>query len=243
MYMPASPRQRATSAIASAAIVAGLAALLVHGLQVRFKLPGRDDFVAIGIAPERKPEPEPPPRKATSSAPKGSPSPKNLRNKATPVVAPTTPALIVPPPIVAAPVPGPGSAANTGASDQRGPGQGAGGIGDGLGGGGTGGNGDGEAVVGPRQIRGRLSIDDLEEGRLQPGEEASVGVVYKVNVDGRVSDCKVRRRSGYRDIDALACQLIERRFVYRPARDRNGDPVASWVGETHTWFERMDGRR
>lgn len=244
MYVPASPRQRATSALASGLIVAGIGAMLVYGLQVGFRLPAREDFVAIGIAPDRSPEKKPPPPpRATSSAPKGSPSPKNLRNLATPVVAPTTPPLIVPPPIVAAPVPAAGSAANTGASDQRGPGQGAGGIGDGLGGGGDGGDGDGgAAVVGPRQIRGRLSIDDIDEGLLAPGEEVSVGVIYKVNVDGRVSDCKVRRHSGMADIDAMACRLIERRFVFRPARNRNGDAVASWVGETHTWFERMDGR-
>lgn len=246
VYVPASPRDRAVSAITSAVIVAGIAALLIRGLQVGWKLPSQGDFVAIGISPEKKPEPNEKPvvPKTRASAPKGNPSPKNLRNQATAVVAPVLPPLIVPPPVVAAPVAGVGSAANTGASDQRGPGQGAGGIGNGLGGGGDGGDGDGGvAVVGPRQVRGRLSMDDLPEYRLAPGEEAEVEVTYQVRVDGRVSDCRVARGSGQADIDALACRLIERRFVFRPARNRNGDPVVSWIRETHTWFVRPDRER
>jgi protein TonB len=152
------------------------------------------------------------------------------------VFAPDLPPLIVlPPPIVTATRPAQGDAAQTGASDRAGPGQGAGGAGNGNGGGGTGGDGDG-IVVGPRQIKGRLAFKDLPDGLLAPGDEASVGVRYAVNVDGTVSDCVADEPSGLPQLDALACRLIEQRFRYRPARDRAGRPVRAIVAERHTWI-------
>ena len=93
-------------------------------------------------------------------------------------------------------------------------------------------------VVGPRQIRGKLTYRDLPPDVLQPGQQARVGVKYNVNTDGRVSGCRVDEPSGVRVADAMTCRLIEQRFVYRPARDRSGRPVRSIIVETHTWFTR-----
>lgn len=218
---------------------------LVTGLGAGIVTQGRDALVAVFVAPKQPPPPPPQPKreviKAKAPAAKDDPSPKNLKNEATPVFAPKLPPLIVPPPITAAPKPALGDASSSGASNVAGPGQGAGGFGDGRGGGGSGGDGDGGVpAVGPRQIRGKLSFRDLPEGMLAPGSEARVGVRYTVNVDGRVSNCRADEPSGIAALDALACRLIEERFRFRPARNREGRPVRATIVEAHSWFIREE---
>jgi protein TonB len=155
-------------------------------------------------------------------------------------VAPPVKPLIPPPPVVTAPHQGIGAAANNGASNLPGPGQGAGGVGDGLGGGGTGGNGngrgDGDAIVGPRQVSGRLRYGDLPDGLLPLGSQAQVDVVFVVEANGHVSNCRPDRSSGYPVLDRLTCRLIEERFRFKPGRDKLGRPTWAWVAESHTWI-------
>lgn len=218
---------------------------LVSGLRVRLAAHGEGALLSIAFAPPEPPRPKEPKPKVmpkAASAPKGAPAPRGLKNEATPVVAPKVVPLIKPPPVVVATQAGIGQAANNGASDRPGPGQGAGGIGNGLGGGGTGGNGTGGAVVGPRQIRGRLSFSDLPPGLLEPGREASVGVRYVVNVDGRVIDCEADQPSGFPVLDATTCHLIEKRFRFKPARDAQGRPVPATIAESHTWYIKLEDR-
>jgi len=236
---------RTLSGAASAAIVGAMLALLVLGLNVQRTAESVLRLVSVDLGEPPQPQPTEQPRApkphARTPAPKHEASPRNVRNKATEIVAPQATPLI-PPPVVAAPHAGPGSAANNGASALPGPGQGAGGVGNGLGGGGLGGNGngtgDGEPVVGPRQIGGGMSYRDLPEGVLSLGQEASVDVLFAVNPNGRASDCKAERSSGYPVLDNLACRLIEQRFRFKPARDRLGRPVRSWVAESHSWIAR-----
>ncbi|HEX8057531.1 MAG TPA: energy transducer TonB [Novosphingobium sp.] len=242
--MYASPRERTASALAAFGIVVLLAFALVFGLRVGAIVRDPGAIVSVLFEPEKKPsppEPKPHPRPATTHAPKGDPGQRNLKNQATPIVAPKVVPLIVPPPVVVATQAGVGQAAQTGASDRLGPGQGAGGYGNGNGGGGDGGDGDGGAVEGPRQIRGKLSFKDLPDGMLRPGSEARVGVRYVVEADGTVSQCRADQPSGIPQLDRLACRLIEERFRFRPARDRFGRPVRSTIAEAHSWFMRDDG--
>ena len=87
----------------------------------------------------------------------------------------------------------------------------------------------------PRQISGKLSYNDLPQGLVDPGKEAGVEVHYRVNADGAVSNCRIDRSSGFAALDAAACRLIEQRFRFRPARDRQGRAVAATVAEEHVW--------
>jgi protein TonB len=237
---------RTLSGAASAAIVGAMFALLVLGLNVQRTAEAALRLVSVDLTqPPPQPQPTEQPRAPKphlrKPAPKHEASPRNVRNKATPIVAPQVIPL-KPPPVVAATHAGPGSAANNGASNLPGPGQGAGGVGNGLGGGGLGGNGngagDGEPVVGPRQTGGGMSYRDLPDGILQLGQEATVDVLFAVNPDGRASDCRAEHSSGYPVLDNLACRLIEQRFRFKPARDRFGRPVRSWVAESHSWYAR-----
>lgn len=245
-----SQQNRAASATASIAIVAGIAATMVWGLQAGHLTQATQALVALDILPPQPtptPTPTPPPKPSAKSAPKGDPGERNLKNKATQIVAVKPPVIILkPPPVVVATTPAnTGNATQSGMSDRPGPGQGAGGYGSGLGGGGDGGDGDGVPVRGPQRIRGKLRFADLPEGWLEPGETAVVEVVYRVEADGSVSHCRIDGSSGHRNLDILTCRLIEQRFLYRPARDARGRDVPSMVGESHTWVlgEYEDRRR
>jgi protein TonB len=241
MYVSRPPR--AVSATLSVGLTAAIVAMLVFGFgatRVSERAPGLLSVDFTEPAPPPRPRQRPEQRRSEKAAPKEDAGQRNLRNKATAIVAPPVVPLIVPPPVVTAVQADVGGAAQTGAAPLPGPGRGAGSYGDGLGGGGPGGEGDGSgdgvAVQGPRRTSGRIAFRDLPEGVLAEGEEAAVRVIFTVLANGSVTGCRVDRTSGYPAIDSLTCRLIEQRFRYRPARDRDGNPVRSMVRETHSWY-------
>lgn len=240
--MYTSARTRVISALAALLIVAAGIAALVAGLAARMTAQERRQALAAILPlrdPPEKPRTREVPAKAESTAAKGRPSPPNLRNKATQIVAPPPrlPPLIVPPPVVTAPYAGTGAATQSGASDRAGPGRGAGGIGDGDGGGGHGdGDGYGEGVTRPRQIRGRLRFSDLPPDLREQKAGGELKLQYRIGIDGRVSDCRILVSSGRPSLDATTCRLITERFRFRPSKDERGNPVPSIMVETHGWY-------
>jgi protein TonB len=217
----------------TALVLASAAALLLGAFDVPVQRMRESALALVDLSPPKQP---PPPREppVLRDRAEEAPSPRNLRNKATEIVA-QPPIIHLPPPLplVAAPAPDIGLAANSGASDRAGDGRGAGGQGDGIGGGGDGGDGDSLA---PRWTRGRLSFADLPPELRAQAWNGKVDVRYAVGIDGRVSDCRVDRSSGNPVVDTLTCRLIEDRFRYRPARDEAGRPVRSVIVETHEWI-------
>lgn len=246
-----SRRQKTVSALASVAIVGGGGFALVLGLAGGHALPAslQETIVALTPSAEEPPKPQPSPTPTPPPSPtqadeaqtarkRDEASPENLRNQASAVFAPVLPPLRTPPPIIAAPRPAAGNASNTGNADRPGPGQGAGGPGNGTGGGGDGdgyGNGSGDAVTRPVQTRGKLRWSDLPEELQERRQGGELELTYRVNVDGRVSDCRVTRSSGLPALDARTCRLITERFRFRPSRDANGRPVPSYIIESHGW--------
>lgn len=232
MYRSTNRAQRILAALAAAALVGMIGMVLLLGLAVRNATRPMTGLIAVMLdpPPEAKPQPQPPSRQNTRQ-PGRNASPANLRNRASPIVAAPNPLPL--PPVSAATAPADGAASQSGAAEQAGPGQGAGGTGSGAGDG----NGGGLASE-PVQLRGRLSVDDFPFGLIGPGERASVRLRYVVQTDGSVSQCETLRSSGFAEVDAMACRLIEQRFRYRPARNANGIPIAASVVETHTWFRR-----
>lgn len=228
MYRSTDPRQRTIAALASGALVTTIAAMLILGLRVNLSVPKLSSLVAISLEPSPTPKPDPPPPSRPLAGP-GAPSPANIRNRASRVTAAPNP--LPSTPIAAATRPADGDAAHSGAGDRAGSGEGAGGTGNGTGGG---------VATEPIQIRGRLSVDDFPFGLIGPGGRASVRLSYIVETDGRVTTCRILRSSGFAEVDAMACRLIEQRFRYRPARNAAGDPVRTGVEETHTWFRRLN---
>ncbi len=238
-------QDRLLGAAGAAIVVALLGYLLIAGLTVEMQIRRQQAATVIDLPslprPQRQPRPpvdRPKARKASGRA-----SPRNLRNKAAEVVVPVPLVLPPAPPILlSAPTAGAGMASSAGASDRPGPGTGAGGEGDGSGGGGDG-DGDGGGGVPPRLIKGRLKFSNLPEDLREAGIGGTVGVRYRVDVDGRASDCRITASSGSRELDEATCQLIEERFLFDPARDAADRPVRSILEENHSWIVRHDDDR
>lgn len=232
--MRRSARDRLIGAGGSAAIVLLLGYALLAGLSVRISFHGERSLplVVVDLPQPKPPRPIKDIRRQHDPAP-NAPSPRNLKNEATQIVAPA-PVILLPiaPPVVAAAKPGEGAAATSGASDIAGPGEGAGGSGNGSGGGGS---GDGEGDRPPRHLSGRLRYSDLPSTLREAGIGGTVSVRYDVEVDGRVTGCVVPVSSGIAELDRLTCQLIEQRFRFKPSRDADGTPVRSTIEESHSW--------
>jgi len=227
--MRADLRDRIFAAAGTAALQVLLALALFWGLRVSLPdRPAADPPLLVNI-PVVRPETRPPPRRTGERAKDKAGAP-NLRQRATEIVAPP-PIIPLPQPIVTAPIADIGLAPNSGAADVPGPGIGAGGWGNGRGGG-----GDGLGGEPPRHVRGSLHDSDYPREAAEAGAGGTVGVRYRVGVDGRVTSCVITQSSGNEALDATTCNLIERRFRFVPARDEQGRPVASTIVENHSWF-------
>ena len=237
VYASRSLRERSGAAALTAAVVGTLGYALLLGLAFREPAdPGQQSLTTFDVLRE-PPPPErivPPPRKIARAS--GKASPANLRAKATEVTAPVPIIQVAPPPqIVVAPLPNVGAQATSGASNRAGPGTGAGGIGNGNGAGGDG-DGDGSGLERvPRLISGRIKGSDIPDAILDVGFRGVVGVRYRVETDGRVSNCSIARSSGNALMDQATCRAIEKRFRYDPWRDVAGKPVRSTVIRDQQW--------
>jgi TonB family protein len=56
-----------------------------------------------------------------------------------------------------------------------------------------------------------------------------------VGTDGRVNECRIRRSSGYAELDRSACYVMERFGRFDPALDASGQPVRGEFNQTLGW--------
>lgn len=239
------PGERLGGALGALAMIALLGWLLLGGLTVRpgdTRVPALQ-LLSFTVPPPPPPEPVTPEPKRTAPKEEGKASPPNKVSRATEVVAPIP--APTPPPLPAAPKPAQGSDASSGNAPIAGPGTGAGGIGDGTGSGGRGngaGAGGGTAL---RLLRGRIINRDYPKAAVEAGAQGTVGLRFVVGVNGRVTECRVTRSSGYAILDTTTCQLIVERFRYEPSRDANGRPYADVVTGEQVWelYNRPDRER
>lgn len=241
---PPRPRDRIVPATGALAVTALVGALLFESGAVR-SAAVVEAMKVFDVAPPPSPPPAPlHPSIRAARRKQGAAAPPNLRNRATEVVAPVPPMpLPVVPPIIAAPIPATGAAANSGSTPVAGPGTGAGGNGTGFGSG-DGGDGDGgggdDGGTPPILRRGRLKYSDYPRAAGAAGIGGTVGVRYLVGVDGRVGECDVTRSSGSAELDEVTCRLIRERFRFAPSRDGRGRPVPAWLIENHSWIVHDD---
>lgn len=230
------PGDRVAAFLGVAIVHAVLGYALFAGLSVRL-VPQPEEVLKLFTVTPPEPRPLIEKRKpASHTAPrrKGSAAPRNLRSRATEVIARPAPIVIQPPPIVGAAMPATGDNRSSGASPLPGPGTGSGGQGAGTGSGGHG-NGLGGGG-GPRQIKGRIRNSDYPQAAAEAGASGMVSVRYTVAVDGYVSRCIVTRSSGNPDLDETTCRLIRQRFRFEPARDAYGRPIQADIVEDHEWI-------
>jgi protein TonB len=224
------PRERAYALAAVVLVQLVLGFVLLSGFRV--ELTRSADVVErlIEIAlPETPPPLPPPPIKPapkpahrTSSAPKAETKPLGGSPGPQPAHAPpsVTPVVAVRP---TAPPSGGGS--GTGPALGSGAGGGTGGQGYGEGEGGT----DSELIAGD------ILPSDYPEHLANAGNRR-VTVSFTVQVNGRAAGCRVTRSSGIPELDALTCRLIEQRYRFRPATDRNGRLVPDEADLTQDWL-------
>jgi protein TonB len=219
---------RAKAIGAVLAVHAGLAAIILTGLNVRMVSHVVERLTAFDIRVPPPPPPPPPPPASKPHRVKDEAGAPARKAEATSVVAPR-PKLLVQSPIPAAPVAGRGNAPSSGAA-LSGTGTGAGGSGNGPGGG-----GDYSKYTPARRIS---RIPDREYRNLAASglQSGTVGVMIKVNTDGSVSNCRVARSSGNPSADMLMCQLTLRYIRFAPARDAGGRPVAQDVTFFPNWW-------
>ncbi len=206
----------------------GLAKLLVPEFTASVERNVASVFTVTITAPPDENEPEP------DEGAQGDPG-----KDATPseVIAPE-PAVPVKPPEPLPQASSTGAAVDSGAK-QDGDGTGAAGEGPGTGSGNEGGGRGGVAITKPVHISGAISnardYPTPEGGRnARRGTEVIVRVI--VGVDGRARNCSIYRPSPDPEADALTCQLVEQRLGFRPAQDRNGNPVAAPFYWRQRWF-------
>jgi len=175
------------------------------------------------------PPPPAPPQPAQPRPKQGASAPRNIKSQATPVAAPKPQIQVPPVPVIAATsTPRQGAQTTQGASDVRVPGTGTGGTGAGAGSGNGAGTG-GDAIAERAHLMSPpLSSRDFPpemEQRLASG--AAPFVMFTVLPNGRVTNCRIYQSSGDPALDSITCALVVGRFVYRPAFNRRGEPVAS----------------
>lgn len=228
---------------AIAAVAAIHAALLFALLNAtgRIDLTDTDNPIQIFDIVEEPPppvEPEQPPQdRERERAPEeeGAASPENVRSQATPIVNPKPRiALPLPVPMAVSETPAQGTQPTQGAAPVLGPGTGAGGSGTGTGSGGSGsgpGGGGGGVAYPPRLITPELRGRDFPRELLDswPGR-SPVFLRLRIDARGYVTECSLDRGTGVQAIDSLMCNLARERLRFRPAVDRQGRPVAGWVG-------------
>jgi protein TonB len=216
--------------VAIGAVIAIHAALLLALLNLSGKIDLEDPQSALSVFNLTDVPPPPPQRQQPQpkNRPGGS-APKNIKSKATPLVAPK-PQVQTPPvkQIVASPTPNTGAAPTQGAST-AGPGTGAGGSGNGTG---TGnGSGAGDIAEPPHLATPVLTGRDFPRELLdQWPARATVFLRLRIDARGNVAECTVDRGTGVPSIDAEVCNLTHERLRFRPALNRNGQAVAGWFG-------------
>ncbi|HYG30356.1 MAG TPA: TonB family protein [Allosphingosinicella sp.] len=233
--------QRGKAAVAVALLHLALGYALIVGLGVDFRRAIEAPLRIISI--EVPPPPEPTiPAPVRRPEPEGAAAPQSLKARPTPVVAPRE----APSRSWAVPMPMPvatGTAREAGASTDPGTGTGGGGEGAGAGSG-RGGSGTGGGGLASRARRLSGTLDDSDyPGRGRRDRIESVSVRFTVGADGRVGACTVARSSGNPRLDSVTCNLIERRFRYRPATDGRGEPVPSVVSTSFDWVPPALNRR
>lgn len=188
-------------------------------------------FTVTVTSPPDPPEaPEPLPDEGAAGDPGKQAVPK-------PVTAPT-PKVVIRPDPPAPRAPSTGDAVTSGARDQ-GDGTGAAGSGLGTGSGRGGGGQGGIAATKPVHIAG--GIDNardypVPEGGRQARRGNEVIVKVTVGTDGRASNCSIYRASRDAEADRITCQLVVERLRFKPAMDRNGNPVAATFYWKQVWF-------
>ncbi len=185
-------------------------------------------FTVTVTAPVDEPEPEPDAGSAGEPGREAVPREASAPEPPVPVARPTT-------------VP---RASSTGAADtsgarDSGSGTGAGGTGSGTGSG-RGGDGKGGGIAAKAvKIAGEIGNArdyPVPEGGREARIGTSVTIAITVGTDGLPQRCRILRPGPFPETNQRTCELAMQRFRFRPATDRDGNPVVSEFGWRQDFF-------
>lgn len=61
-------------------------------------------------------------------------------------------------------------------------------------------------------------------------------ILWQIDLDGKVSGCRILQSAGDQALDNAACTAVTRYARYTPALDKNGRTVLSWSTQIVTWI-------
>ena len=230
-YQASHNPDRVKAVAAVLAVHVALGAAILSGLDVRSVATTIERLRTFDITELPPPPPPPPPPSPTPERAKEKGGAAAKKALPTPVVAPPPKIVITArTPVVASRVPSTGSAASAGAATS-GSGTGAGGSGTGLGGGGR---GDFSGYTPARMLN---KIPDREYRRISGGRirRGSAMISFRVNADGKMTNCRIVRSSGDATVDSIVCDAATRYLRFSPARDPDGRAIAQDMTYTPTW--------
>jgi periplasmic protein TonB len=231
-------RDRILSVVAVVFLHLGIGYLLLIGFGIDVAETTRSMLKVYDVTASPPPiEPPPVPAEIKQQEPTGEASPENIKSKAAPKEAPKPiVAIKITDPVATAPKAGADNDPSAGNASQIGTGSGAGGQGRGTGAGGRG-DGGGSAVAARAEYKsGKISNKDYPKGAAKAKVGGTVTAYFTVLASGRAANCTIQKSSGNADLDATTCRLIEKRFRYSPARNRDGKPINDQSGWQQTWW-------
>jgi len=72
-----------------------------------------------------------------------------------------------------------------------------------------------------------ITNEDYPAEALRNNWQGAVRIRWTIDVAGRAVNCQVLESSGHEVLDRTACDLIENRAAYEPARDPQGNAIPS----------------
>jgi len=80
-----------------------------------------------------------------------------------------------------------------------------------------------------------FSTDDYPSEAVVNGHQGYVGVLFWVETNGRVKDCKVIESSHHRSLDEQTCDVIVKRARFDPPLDANGTAIREPLYQRIRW--------
>ena len=80
-----------------------------------------------------------------------------------------------------------------------------------------------------------VTTNDYPTRELREGQEGTTRYRLAINAEGRVTNCSVTSSSGSAGLDRAACDNLQRRARFEPARDETGTRSAGSYSGTVTW--------
>jgi TonB family protein len=81
-----------------------------------------------------------------------------------------------------------------------------------------------------------ITPNDYPLDSMRNDEYGIVSTYAEVSPKGNVTGCTVTESSGYPTLDKQTCALILKRATFEPAKDGNGNPIASYYRAAYVWL-------